>query len=256
LLLSYDGSAYLGWQVQQQGPTIQGRLEEAFRIVTRHSVAVHGSGRTDAGVHAFNQVANARVPAGLDLDKLQASLNGLVGPSIAVKRVIPVSPTFHARHRARGKCYHYYIHNRPYPPVFALHRCWWLRHALDVDAMRAAAPHLVGTHDFSAFRAAGCEAPSPVRTLTRLEVREGDWVEGTLRIELEAKGFLQHMARIIAGTLVAVGQGKLQPDDLPGILASRERENAHATAPARGLHLVRVRYDLAEFPELAALEQG
>jgi tRNA pseudouridine38-40 synthase len=256
LLLAYDGSLFQGWQVQRHGESVQGRLEEALRVVTRHPARVSGSGRTDAGVHALNQVANVFLPGGLSLRKLQAGLNGLLAPGIAVKAIVPVPPSFHARHRALGKHYRYQIFNRPYPPVFGRQRSWWIKTPLDVAAMQAGARHLLGEHDFSTFRASGCEAPHAVRTLTRLETTRADTPEATLHIDLEANGFLQHMARILTGTLVAVGLGRLAPDDLPAILASRARERADATAPARGLHLIRVRYDLEAFPELRAFAEA
>ncbi len=252
MLLAYDGSHFQGWQIQHHGPTVQGRLERALKTITGQEVRAYGSGRTDAGVHALNQVANFRLPAGRDLHKLRANLNGLVGTAISVKAIIPVQADFHARHRALGKHYRYQFFNRPYPPAFGRQRVWWIKLPLDLGAMSAAASHLIGEHDFSAFRAKQCEATHAVRTLQRLEVRPVDAAECTLHIDLEATAFLQHMARIITGTLVDVGLGKLAADAIPAILASRRREHASATAPAAGLHLVRVHYDEAAYPELKA----
>lgn len=254
MLLAYDGSRFHGWQIQHDSISVQGRLEAALHTLTRHPVKVYGSGRTDGGVHALNQVAHFTLPEPRALDKLRGGLNALAGPGVAVKRLVEVPASFHARHSATGKVYRYHIHARPWPPVFAPHRCWWVRAPLDVAAMRRAAAPLLGTHDFSAFRASECAAPSPVRTLRRLALDEapGD-AEGGLRLELEATGFLQHMARILTGTLVAVGRGRLAPADVEAVLAGRERERAGATAPGRGLHLVRVHYDLVAFPELRPL---
>lgn len=251
--LSYDGSPFQGWQIQPHGPTVQGRLEEALAIVCRTPVRVTGSGRTDTGVHAFNQIAHAHLPAPLDLWRLRQQLNALAGPHIVVREIVPVAMTFHARHSARGKHYRYLIQNRPYPNAFARQRSWWLRAPLDVAAMRAGAAHLLGEHDFSTFRAKDCEAPSAVRRMWRIDLEAGELADSTLRIDLEATGFLQHMARIIVGTLVAVGQGRAMPDAVAGMLAARRRERAFATAPGQGLHMVNVRYDLAQFPELQAL---
>jgi tRNA pseudouridine38-40 synthase len=256
MLLAYDGSAFQGWQVQLHGPSVQGSLEAAFQTITRQAVAVAGSGRTDAGVHALDQVASFRLPPGHELRKLRASLNGLLGPAISVKAIVPVAEGFHARHSARGKLYRYHLFNRPYPPVFGRQRCWWIKRPLDVAAMRAAAAPLLGEHDFSAFRAKGCEAPHPVRTLLRLEVLPREERDCTLSIELEGSGFLRHMARILTGTLVEAGLGRLTPADAAAILAGRSRERAPATAPARGLHLVRVHYDLDAFPELRGLQEA
>lgn len=256
ITLSYDGNAFHGWQLQPNGPTVQGKLEQALAILTGRETRVHGSGRTDSGVHAFNQVANFSAPAGLDLHRLRAGLNGLGAPAIAVKGVAPVPQSFHARYSATGKTYRYHVFNRPYPPVFGRRRCWWVRPALQIGAMREAASALVGRHDFSAFRAKACGAKSPVRTIEQLTIEEGDWPEATLRIRIEATGFLQHMARIVAGTLVGVGRGMLKPEQVAAILAGGRREDAGQTAPGWGLYLLEVRYDLEVFPELAPLLGG
>jgi len=253
LCIAYDGGPFMGWQVQPHGPTVQGRLEEALRVLTRRPTTLYGSGRTDAGVHAYNQVANAWLPAGQDLGKLRAGLNGLAGPDISVKALAWADPEFHARHSAQGKCYRYLVFNRPYPPLFERTRCWWVRPPLDVEAMRAAAARLLGEHDFSAFRAKDCAAASPVRRMRAITLSLAGPPEEALRVDLEASGFLQHMARIVVGTLVAVGLGKLTADDVAAILAGRRREGAAATAPPQGLHLLRVDYDQKRFPELRAL---
>lgn len=253
LLIAYDGGAFQGWQIQPHAPTVQGRLQEALRTAVRRPVTLYGSGRTDSGVHALAQVASGWLPAETDLHKLQGSLNGLAGPEISVRAIGWAAPEFHARHSAVGKCYRYRIHNRPAPPALCRGQCWWLRRPLDLAAMRAAAARLLGEHDFSSFRAKDCAAVSPVRKLRAIRIAEGSEPEAALAIEYEASGFLQHMARILTGTLVAVGAGELAPEALPGILAARRREAAGATAPGQGLHLVRVDYDAARFPELARL---
>lgn len=250
ILLSYDGGGFCGWQIQQNGESVQGRLEAALNTILRVPARLTGSGRTDAGVNALGQVANAFLPAGLDTERLRANLNGLTGPEISVRNIVPVSSDFHARFRAIGKHYQYRIFNRPYPPVFARHHCWWIKRPLDPEAMRRAAIHLSGQHDFSAFRSSHCAARNPLREIRRLDIGLSEAPEGMLLIDLEADAFLQHMARIIVGTLAEVGLGRLLPDALAGILASKNRENAAITAPAAGLHLMQVHYDLAEFPEL------
>jgi tRNA pseudouridine38-40 synthase len=250
MLLAYDGTPFQGWQIQNHAETVQGRLQEALRVAARCEATVYGSGRTDAGVHALGQVANAWVPEHTDLYRLRASLNALAGPEIAVLALGWAPPEFHARHSAVGKCYRYRIHNRASPPVLARRQCWWVRRALDVAAMRSAAEALLGTHDFSSFRAKECAAASPVRDLRAIRIVESAEPEGALHIEYEASGFLQHMARILTGTLVAAGHGELTPADVSTILAARRREAAPMTAPGLGLHLVRVDYDWARFPEL------
>lgn len=259
MLVAYDGSPFQGWQIQPHGPTVQSKLEDALGVIFRQPVKVYGSGRTDTGVHALGQVAHFLAPAQQDLRKLQFSLNSLAAPSISVKALVPVSDDFHARHDATGKTYRYHIFNRPYPPVFGRQRCWWFRNPLNVPAMAEAAQALVGKHDFSAFRAISCAAKSPIRDIRSLRISEGEHSGSTVRIEIEASGFLQHMARIIAGTLTAVGLGRVAPGAMAGILAGREREAAEQTAPGRGLHLLRVEYDLEAYPQLGSfkdLEKG
>jgi tRNA pseudouridine38-40 synthase len=248
--LAYDGGAFHGWQVQDHCASVEAALGQALTTALRRPTRVFGSGRTDAGVHALNQVAHCDIPEGTDLERLRASLNALAAPAISVQDIVPVPGDFHARHSATGKVYRYHLQNRPYPAVLARGRCWWIRPPLNIPAMREAAAALIGTHDFSAFRASQCAAPSPVRELRRIDLSEGDWTDGTLRIELEASGFLQHMARIIVGNLVSVGLGKLSPRGLATILATGDRTRAAMTAPAKGLHLVRVFYDLEAFPRL------
>ena len=259
MVLAYDGSPFQGWQVQPHGPSVQGILEEALSTVCRQPVKVYGSGRTDTGVHALGQVANFFAPLQQDLHKLQASLNGMAAPAISVMGLTPVAHRFHARHSAIGKTYRYHIFNRVYPPVFGRDRCWWIRMPLNLAAMEEAGQALVGTHDFSAFRAKECAAKSPIREIRRLSLSEAEHGDGeihdsTIRIEIEASGFLQHMARIITGTLIAVGLGRLSPSGVERILAGKDREAADMTAPGKGLYLVRVEYNLEAFPELRMLK--
>lgn len=256
LLVSYDGSHFHGWQTQHKSTSVQEKLENALQVITGQPVKVYGSGRTDAGVHAHNQVANAHVPKGQDLHKLRRSINGIAGPWISVKAIVTVAADFHARYEATGKWYRYRVFNHPYPPVFGRERVSWVRHPLDMAAMEVAARHLLGTHDFSAFRSSHCGAASPIRTMTRAELSLGDEPEAVIRIDLEGSGFLQHMARIIVGTLLGVGLGKIPPERIKDILASRDRDQALATAPGGGLHLMRVDYDLEVYPELREFHPG
>jgi tRNA pseudouridine38-40 synthase len=193
------------------------------------------------------------VPGETDLHKLQGSLNALAGPDIGVLSLGWAATEFHARHSAIGKCYRYRIHNRSSPAVLERRHCWWVRHPLDLSAMRAASEVLLGTHDFSSFRAKDCAAVTPVREMRAIRIRVSDEPEGALHLEYEASGFLQHMVRILTGTLVAVGQGELTPASVEAILAARRRETAAMTVPGLGLHLVRVEYDWKRFPELVPL---
>ena len=254
MVVSYDGSRFHGWQIQDNALSVEQTLSQALSVITRFPAKVIGSGRTDAGVHALNQTAHFVLPHPFDPARLTLSLNGLAKPFISVKQIIPVSDRFHARHSALGKSYRYCLYIRPYPPVFGAQRSWWLHQPLDVAAMREGGAFLLGTHDFSAFRAASCSAKTPIRHLRAIHIQEEQRPESTLTITLEGSGFLQYMARNITGTLVAVGQGKMPPQGVARILEGRQRNRAPATAPARGLHLARVYYDLKVFPELNAFE--
>lgn len=239
LLLAYDGTPFLGWQVQPQGPTIQSVLEEALGRITGHETKVKGSGRTDAGVHALGQVANFHTTARMATEAFVPALNGMLPPEIAVLAADAVDISFDAQFSAVEKTYRYRIFNSRTKDPFEHHRSWQIHAALDIDAMRDASAHLIGTHDFSSFRAMGCVASSPVRMMrTILIVRE----DAFITIELTADGFLRHMVRNIVGTIVDVGKGRFSTDDFSAILEARDRTQAGKTAPPHGLYLVRVVY--------------
>ena len=242
LLLSYDGTNYNGWQVQPNQPTIEGTLEEALLRLTGNIVKVHGSGRTDAGVHGLNQTATFSVVSGFSPEKWRLALNGVLPDDLVVKHVQQVPAAFHARHSSIGKRYRYFVCNLPYRSPFSGNKSWWVRKPLDLDAMREAASELTGRHDFSAFRAAGCSSPNPVKDLREILCDVKPWLHANLCLETEADSFLQHMVRIIVGTLVQVGTGKLEPQQMKGILESRDRVQAGPTAPAHGLYTLSVRY--------------
>ena len=242
LTLEYDGSAFEGWQVQPAGrPTIQGALEAALAQVTGERVRCVGAGRTDAGVHAAGQVAHVALEAARDPDGLRTALNGVLPEQVAVLACAPVPDGFHARFGATGKLYRYAIWNGETPSPLRAARSHWVRRPLDLAAMEAAATLLVGTHDFAAFQATGSEVATSVRTLARAEVLGVSG--GDVAIELEGRGFLRHMVRIVAGTLIEVGVGQRAPGSLTDALAGRQRALAGRTAPARGLTLVRVDFD-------------
>lgn len=239
LVLEYDGTAYRGWQVQPGLDTIQGRLEAALSRLAGSPVQVMGAGRTDAGVHALGQVASCRADIRLDDRSLRRALNAILPTDIVVAEVETAPEEFDARRSARSKTYRYTLLRRAYPSALERRYCLYVPYAVDMAAMADAAQCLVGTHDFSAFRAGTCAAATPIRTLSRAAWRaEGDlW-----RFEVEGNAFLQHMVRIIVGTLLDVGRGTRRPADLPGILASRDRRRAGTTAPPHGLCLVTVAY--------------
>ena len=241
LVLEYDGSAYHGWQVQPHGSTIQGELETRLRTLLGRFHRVHGAGRTDAGVHAIGQVAHFRTDHPMETGTLQRALNATLPRDIAVLSVEEVAPGFHARKSALSKQYAYHILNRRTRAVFWDRYAWHIMKPLQVRPMEEAARELVGTHDFSAFCATGCDIDDRVRTIHDLVLvrREG----GLLRLEVRGNGFLRHMVRILVGTLVEVGLGKRTPDDVRRVLASADRRLAGKTAPARGLCLERVTYE-------------
>jgi tRNA pseudouridine38-40 synthase len=238
--LAYDGTEFLGWQVQSRGRTVQGELEAALARLTGAHARVHGAGRTDVGVHALAQVASFATASPIPCTKLRLGLDALTGADVAILEVVEAPAGFHARHSARGKTYRYQILNAPLPSPFLRRWAWHVRAPLDRTAMRAAAAQLVGTHDVSSFRAAGCDARTPVRELRRVDVI--DQADGVLQVEIEASAFLRGMARIIVGTLVEIGRGRADAGSIPGVLAARDRSAAGPTAPAHGLFLVEVRY--------------
>lgn len=239
LTLEYDGTDFVGWQVQPNGRTVQEVVEDGLARLLGHRVRVTGAGRTDSGVHAQGQVASFSTERALPQVAFVRGLNSLLPPDVAVVAAEPVEPTFCARRSATGKRYAYRISNRPLRSPLRRRTHWEVFRPLDVDAMRAAAAHLVGEHDYSAFRAAACQAKNPVRRMWRLSV---DAAGDELLLTFEATAFLQHMVRNLAGTLVEVGLGRREAASMPALLASRDRALAGATAPPHGLSLVEVWY--------------
>jgi tRNA pseudouridine38-40 synthase len=236
LVLEYDGAGFAGWQRQPAQRTVQGALEDALARLAGEPVRVRGASRTDAGVHAEGQVVCARLATDLAPDALRRALNGLLPRDAAVVDAAEAPAGYDPRRAARAKLYRYRIWNGASPSPLRAARTHRAFTPLDLAAMREAAAHLLGEHDFRAFQAAGA-APGPtVRTLHRLAI-EGE-SRGEVRLLVEGDGFLRHMVRILAGTLVEVGIGRRAPAGLPARLAARERAAAGPTAPARGLCLV------------------
>jgi len=239
LILEYEGTAYHGWQVQPGLPTIQGVLQEILFRIAGAPVQVTGAGRTDAGVHALGQVASFSADLRLDPPTLRRALNASLPRDIVVCQAEEAPLDFDARRSARCKTYRYTILRRDYPSAWMGRHTLYVSGPLDADAMAEAARAVVGTHDFSAFRAATCAAKSPVRS-----VMDASWrVAGDLyQFEITANAFLQHMVRILVGTFLDVGRGKRAPTDVADVLASRNRRCAGKTAPPHGLCLVQVQY--------------
>ena len=240
LLIEYDGTNYRGWQVQPDGPTIQGMLEEKLSRLTSERTHVFGSGRTDSGVHALGQVAHFRTQSQMDIRTIQRALNSLLPPDIVIREVEEVDEGFHARKQSKSKVYEYRILNRNLRSVFHRGYVWHIPQKLNLEEMKKATQSLIGEHDFSAFRTVG----SPTRTTVRRVIR-GEWKrgrDGLIRFEIEANGFLKQMVRSIIGTLVEIGRGKRKASDLRKVLNSKDRKEAGPTAPAQGLFLKEVKY--------------
>jgi tRNA pseudouridine38-40 synthase len=241
LLLEYDGTRYHGWQRQAAAVTIQQVLEESLERLTGEKVALIGSGRTDAGVHARGQVANFRTASPIPLQAFHKGMNSLLPKDIAVLSALEAEPSFHARKSARAKTYEYRILNRPTRSPLYHHHAWWIDTPLDLAAMAGAAGALPGEHDFTAFRASGSDNLNPVRRVLAAEWRHefGGWLIFTVT----ATGFLRGMVRSLVGTLAEVGRGKAPPSILVELLASGARHLAGPTAPPQGLYLVAVIYE-------------
>ncbi len=240
LTLEYDGQPFVGWQRQQNGVSVQQRLEEAVLAMTGEKRVVAGAGRTDAGVHATGQVAHLDLEREWAPFRLSEGLNAhLVPDPIAVLSVERVGENFDARRSARRRHYLYRIVNRRAPPAIERGRAWGVKRKLDVEAMREAAAALLGRHDFTTFRDAECQAKSPIRTLDRLDVvSDGD----AIGFEVEALSFLHRQVRSMVGSLVDVGTGRWTPADLKAALDAADRSRCGQVAPAHGLYLTRVDY--------------
>lgn len=240
LIIEYDGTNYHGWQRQTKEPTIQGEIEKALTTITQQQVTLIGSGRTDAGVHAFGQVANFCCDSKLNPEVFQKGLNSLLPKDIVIKRCIQVADKFHARYDAKSKIYRYKLLNRAVPAAVLHQYAWYLQQQLDLGAMRDAARHIIGTHDFRAFEGSGSPRSNTIRHVMTADLVEMD--TGYIHFDIKGDGFLRFMVRNIVGTLVDVGHGKITSDDFNQILKSKNRNNAGKTAPPHGLYLMQVQY--------------
>ena len=251
LRVAYDGTAYAGWQRQENGPSVQAALEEAIAPLAGGPVAVTGAGRTDAGVHALAQAAHVDLPQAIAPDVVVRAANARLPPDIRVRSAERVPDDVHARFSAVGKTYRYtWLVSRVGHPLLARTTCL-VPPRLDLVAMGHAAARIAGTHDFGAFQSTGTPVASTVRTITHVElgVRPGDDIglpllddERLVEFEVTGDGFLRHMVRALAGTLLEVGQGRRAPEDLDRLLAGAPRSEAGPNAPPHGLTLIRVAY--------------
>jgi tRNA pseudouridine38-40 synthase len=237
--VEYDGTDFSGWQRQREERTVQAVLEDTIRQMTGESVFVRGAGRTDAGVHADGQVATFDLEVNIPPHGLLRGLNSALPPDVALVDVAEVPADFDARFSARGKVYRYTIWNHFVRSPLRARRAWHVREPLDAEAMRAAAAALVGDHDFRAFRASDCERRTTRRIVRAIGVdRQG----ALMTIDVEATAFLKNMVRILVGTLVDVGRGRIEPDAVTRMLETGDRAAGGMTAPACGLTLLRVIY--------------
>jgi tRNA pseudouridine38-40 synthase len=240
LTIEYDGTPFVGWQMQDNGASVQGVLADAVAAFAGERAAVHGAGRTDAGVHALGQVAHIDLAKDWDADTVRDALNAHLRPHpVAVLKAERVAGTFEARFSAIKRHYLYRIVNRRADLALDVNRAWRIPRPLDSEAMHAAAQRLIGKHDFTTFRSTECQAKSPVKTLDRLDVtRDGD----DIRVATSARSFLHNQVRSMVGSLVHVGEGKWSAEDLSAALAARDRTRCGQVAPPQGLYLVRVEY--------------
>jgi tRNA pseudouridine38-40 synthase len=240
LTIEYDGGPFVGWQRQAEGASVQSALESAIEKLSGERVTVTGAGRTDAGVHALGQVAHFDLEKTFEAGKVRDALNHYLRPDpVCVLDAAAVDGEFHARFSAKSRHYLFRILNRRSPPALEDGRVWHVSPKLDAEAMHAAAQMLVGQHDFTTFRAAECQAQSPVKTLDRLDVsRRAD----EIHIEASARSFLHHQIRSFAGSLKLVGEGKWRPRDMKAALEARDRSACGPVSPPDGLYLVRVNY--------------
>ena len=239
VVLEYDGKGYSGWQRQENAGSVQSEVEKALYKLTGKEITVHGAGRTDANVHALGQVCHFDTDETIPAERYAAALNAKLPWDIRAISSELVDDGFHSRFDKNTKHYMYKIINRGRPLAIDRHRAWHVVKKLDVSLMLEGAEHFLGTHDFSGFMAAHSDVEDTVRTILRLDIsRSGE----EITIDIEGDGFLRNMVRIIAGTLAYVGKGKIEPEEVPGIIESKDRGRAGITAPGHGLYLVSVKY--------------
>ncbi len=239
LTIEYDGKCYNGWQKQPDKLNIQGEIEKAIYNITQEEVDLIGSGRTDAGVHALGQVANFKTNSALPIEKLALAINSQLKSSIIIKKAEEVDERFHSRYTAKQKTYRYIINNSKTGTAIYRNLEYCFPVKLNVEKMVEAAKYFEGEHDFKAFKSSGTSGKNSVRTIYKAEVRQDG---ERIIIELTGNGFLYNMVRIISGTLLDVGLGKIEPNEIPDIIEKKDRTKAGKTLPAHGLYLVKVQY--------------
>lgn len=251
LKIEYDGRQFVGWQRQKNGPSVQQAVEDALVGLEPEAPSIVAAGRTDSGVHALGQIAHCELHSGWAPKKLREALNSKLWPEpVSVLRVALVGGEFNARFSAVERRYLYRVVSRRAPVALARGLVWHRKYELDVAAMREAARHLIGRHDFTTFRSAHCQAESPEKTLDLVNIEQKSVSEGTeYRFEFQARSFLHRQVRSFVGTLERVGARAWTPSDVLDALESRDRSRCGPVAPAHGLYLARVRYDPDPFPD-------
>ena len=240
LTIEYDGKDFNGWQKQPNKLNIQGNIEDAIQKVTGEKVELYASGRTDAGVHALGQVANFKTETNIPIEKIATAINSQLKTSIRVQKAEEVDERFHSRYNAKQKTYRYIINNSKCGTAIYRNLEYCFPIELDVEKMKEATKYFEGEHDFKAFKSSGTSGKNSVRTIYKAIVKkEGE----RIIIELTGNGFLYNMVRIISGTLLEVGMGKIAPDEIENIIESKDRQKAGKTLPAHGLYLVKVLYN-------------
>lgn len=240
LIIEYDGKNYSGWQEQPNKDSVQGTIQEAIKSITGEEVELIGSGRTDAGVHALGQVANFHTNTNIPIDKIAYAINSKIPNNIVINNAIEVSERFHSRYNSKLKTYRYIINNNEFPSALNRYREFHIPNKLDIINMKKALKYFEGSHDFKGFKSSGGNMKkTTVRTITEATLKKDD---GRIIIELTGDGFLYNMVRIICGTIVDVGLGRINADEIPNIIETKNRKMAGKTLPPHGLYLVKVEY--------------
>lgn len=239
LIIEYDGKKFGGWQKQPTKLNIQGEIEQAIKEITGEDVELIASGRTDSGVHSLGQIANFKTNSNIEIEKVAIAINSKLKKSIVIKKAEEVSEDFHARYSCKGKKYRYIINNSQQGTAIYRDLECHIPQKLDVEKMRKAIKYFEGEHDFKGFKASGTSSKNTIRTIYKAEIKQ----EGErIIIELTGSGFMYNMVRIIAGTIVDVGLGRINPEEIPRIINLKDRNKAGKTLPAHGLYLVEVYY--------------
>ena len=241
LLIEYDGKDFNGWQKQPNKLNIQGEIERAIKEITKEDdIELNASGRTDAGVHALGQVANFKTNSNMPVEKFPIAINSKVKKSIVIKNAEEVEERFHSRYNCKQKTYRYIINNSEYGSAIYRNQEYHVPQKLDIEAMKKAIKYFEGEHDFKGFKASGTSSKNSVRKIFKTSIEKND--DERIFIELTGSGFLYNMVRIISGTLVDVGLGKINADEIPEIILSGDRQRAGKTLPPQGLYLLKVEY--------------